>query len=72
MNLMVSSRRVRDVLFIVFLDSQSSRNKFEVGERVIDVEPVYLTTRGGSFEYSLRFKYQPNAFLREELIFEIS
>jgi len=69
---MVSSRKVRDVLFVVFLDSQSLRSRFEVRERVVDAEPVYLTTKGSSFEYSLRFKDQPNAFLREELISEIS
>ena len=68
----VSIRIVRDVLFVVFLDSYSLRSKLEVEEYVIDVEPVCFNTRGSSFEYSLRFKDQPNAFLREELISEIS
>ena len=75
MNLIVLSYRVRDMLFVVFimfLDSQSLRREFKVRERIVDVELVYLTTKGSSFEYSLWFKDQPNAFLKEELISKIS
>ena len=38
MSLIVLSRKVQDILFVVFLDSQSLRSRFKVREHVIDVE----------------------------------